>query len=411
MCVHRFGAVSSPSSSNYALKRTAVDNSSSFDVNASETVMKNFYVDDLLKSVKSEEYAVDLIKRVKEMCAAGGFNLTKFICNRKNVLMSIDKRKDVKDTDLAKEELPTERALGVYWNVQEDALCFKVNLKEKPRNQRDMLSMLSSFYDPLGLVSPSILRGRLILQELCQEGLHWDKQVSEEYVKKWEAWKRELYDLEKLSLGSCIKPSNFGKIVNISLHNFSDASEIGYGECSYLRVVDENENIYCSLIMGKERVDPKKLVSIPRLELVAAVLSVKISNMIKKELQLQELDEYFWTDSRVVLGYIANDTRAFKNFVANRVHMIQENSNVKQWKYVPSKENPADDASRGMNFKKFVNIDRWFQGPKFLWKPQSSWKKSSVLALLQSEDPESKKQMKTNKVAVEDRSSSTLKKH
>ena len=163
MCVNLFGAVSSPSSSNYALQRTAVDNSSSFGVDASETVMKNFYVDDLLKSVKSEEYAVDLIKRVKEMCAAGGFNLTKFICNRKNVLMSIDKRKDVKDTDLAKEELPTERALGVYWNVQEDALYFKVNLKEKPRNQRDMLSMLSSFYDPLGLVSPSILRGRLIL--------------------------------------------------------------------------------------------------------------------------------------------------------------------------------------------------------------------------------------------------------
>ena len=248
------------------------------------------------------------------------------------------------------------------------------------------------------------------MQDLCQEGLHWDKQVSEEYVKKWEALKRELYDLEKLSLGMCIKPSNFCKIVNTSLHNFNDTSEIGYGQCSYLRVVDKNENIHCSLIMGKARVAPKAFVSIPRLELAAAVLSVKISNMIKKELQLQELDEYFWTDSRVVLGYIANDTRAFKTFVSKRVHMIQENSNVKQWKYVPSKENCADDASRGMNFKKIVNIDRWFLGPKFLWKPQSSWKKSSVLALLQSEDPESKKQMKTNKVAVEDRSSSTLKK-
>ena len=83
--------------------------------------MKNFYVDDLLKSVKSKEYAVDLIKRVKEMWAAGGFNLTKFICNRKNVLMSlpdIDRREDVMDTDLVKEEQPTERALGVYWKVK-----------------------------------------------------------------------------------------------------------------------------------------------------------------------------------------------------------------------------------------------------------------------------------------------------
>ena len=125
MCVHLFGAVSSPSSSNYALKRTAVDNSSSFDVNASETVMKNFYVDDLLKSVKSEEYAVDLIKRVKEMCAAGGFNLTKFICNRKNVLMSIPdihRREGVKDTDLVNEDLPTERALGVLWNAEKDTI-------------------------------------------------------------------------------------------------------------------------------------------------------------------------------------------------------------------------------------------------------------------------------------------------
>ena len=103
------------------------------------------------------------------MCTAGGFNLTKFICNRKNVLMSIldiHRREGVKDTDLVKEELPTERALGVYWNVEKDALGLKVNLKEKPRNQRGMLSMMSSFYDPLGLVSPFILKGRSILQEL-----------------------------------------------------------------------------------------------------------------------------------------------------------------------------------------------------------------------------------------------------
>ena len=91
--------------------------------------------------------------------------------------------------------------------------------------------------------------------------------------------------------------------------------------------------------MGKSRVAPKTFVFIPRLEPVAGVLSVKISNMIK-ELQLQEFDEYFWTDSRVVLGYIANDTRAFKTFAPNRVHM---NSNVEQWEYVPSKKNPAND--------------------------------------------------------------------
>ena len=103
--------------------------------------------------------------------------------------------------------------------------------------------------------------------------------------------------------------------------------------------------------MAKAKLASKKFVSIPRLELVAAVLLVKISNMTKKELQLQEFDEYFWTNRRVVFGYIANDMRAFKTFVANRVHMVQENSNIEQWKYLPSKENPADDASKSMNFK------------------------------------------------------------
>ena len=143
--------------------------------------------ENLLKSVESKEYAVDLIKIVKEMWTAGGFNLTKFNCNRKHVLMSIPdihRREGVKDIDLVKEEIPTERALGVYWNVEKDALCFKVNLKDKPKDWRSMLSLFSSFYDFLGLASPFILKGRLIMQELCQEGLHSDKQISEEYVKK-----------------------------------------------------------------------------------------------------------------------------------------------------------------------------------------------------------------------------------
>ena len=162
-----------------------VDDSSSYGVYASETV-KNFYVHDPLKSVKSEEYAVDVIKKIKEMCTAGGFNLTKFICNRKNVLMSISdihRREGVKDTDLEKEELHTEESLGVYWNFEKDALCFKVNLKEKPRNRRGMLPMLSSFLGRLGLALQFILKVRLILQELCHVGLHSGKQVSEEYVK------------------------------------------------------------------------------------------------------------------------------------------------------------------------------------------------------------------------------------
>ena len=153
-----------------------------------------------------------------------------------------------------------------------------------------------------------------------------------------------------------MKPGGFGKIVHISLYSFSDASELGYGESSYLRLVDEYGHVHCTLMMAKVRVTPGKFVFIPRLELFAAVLAVKTSALIKKELEMEELTEYFSIDSKVVLGYIANDSRAFKTFVANRVQAIQEDCSVNQW----------------MTFKK------WFQGPAHLWEPQQSWENSSA---------------------------------
>ena len=142
-----------------------------------------------------------------------------------------------------------------------------------------------------------------------------------------------------------IKAGSFGKIVHISLHSFSDASELSYGESSYLRLIDEYGHIQCTLTMAKASVTPRKFVSIPPLELVAAVLAVNISALFTKELEMEELTEYFWTDSEVVLGYIANDSRAFKTSVANRVQAIREYSSANQWNYIPSKDNPADDAS------------------------------------------------------------------
>ena len=120
-----------------------------------------------------------------------------------------------------------------------------------------------------------------------------------------------------------MKPDHFGKVVNVSLHHFSDASELGYGQCSYIRIVNEIGKVHCSLLLGKSRVVPTKFISIPRPELNAAVLSVKMACLLKKELKLEEIKEWFWTDSKVVIGYIKNYARRFKTFVANRVQQIR----------------------------------------------------------------------------------------
>ena len=101
----------------------------------------------------------------------------------------------------------------------------------------------------------------------------------------------------------CFKPSKFGKVIDCILHHFSDASQDGYGQVTYLRIVDEKGYVKCSLVMAKSRVPPTKFVSIPKLELIAAALSIKVSTMIRKELTIHStIKEYFWTDSEIVLG-------------------------------------------------------------------------------------------------------------
>ena len=123
--------------------------------------------------------------------------------------------------------------------------------------------------------------------------------------------------------------SKFSKVIDCSLHHFSDASQDGYGQVTYLRIVDEKGYVKCILAMAKSRVPPTKFVSSPRLELTAAALSIKVSTILRRELTIHPtIKEYFWTDSEILLGYVNNDTKRFKTYAANRVQLIRENSDV-----------------------------------------------------------------------------------
>ena len=165
-CVHVFGDVSG-ACCNYALRRTAIKNENKYGKDAAEMLNNNFYVDDMLKLVENEDKAITLMKAVKLMCQEGGFNLTKFTSS-KRVLQSIpekDRKMGVKNSDLLR-SLPEERALGVLWNVENNTLGFKINLKEKPLTRRGVLSVLSSIYDPLGFGAPFLLKGKQTIQKL-----------------------------------------------------------------------------------------------------------------------------------------------------------------------------------------------------------------------------------------------------
>ena len=179
--------------------------------------------------------------------------------------------------------------------------------------------------------------------------------------------------MENINVSRCYKPDSFLNLMKAEVHHFSDASEEGYGQCSYLRLISKFETIHCSLLIGKSRVSSMKYISILRLELTAATLSIKMSKLIKRELDIEDYEETYWTDSKVILGYINNEVKCFKIFVANRIQTIKENLNIKQWKFISSKDNPADDGSRGLDATKFNKVSHWFNGPAFLWKPESEW--------------------------------------
>ena len=127
--------------------------------------------------------------------------------------------------------------------------------------------------------------------------------------------------------------------------------------------------VHCSLVMGKSRVAPTRVTTIPRLELAAALVSVKISTLLAEELEYEDPEEYFWTDSRVVISYIGNEARRFHTFVANRVQRIRDRTTPQQWNYVPSEENPADHASRCLTAVE-LRSSNWFVGPNFLWESE-----------------------------------------
>ena len=190
MTVHPFGAVSSPSCSIFALRNTTNENEEEIGNAVANSLRRNFYVDDYLRSVGTEAEGKDQIDGHRKACAKGGFRLTKFISNRRSVLESIpeeERSKDVKTLDLNYDNLPVERALGVQWCVESDTFGFRIVVKEKPLTRRAVLSTVSSIYDPLGFAAPFTLIAKKLLQDLCrEEKLGWDDELSDPYLKRWE---------------------------------------------------------------------------------------------------------------------------------------------------------------------------------------------------------------------------------
>lgn len=157
---------------------------------------------------------------------------------------------------------------------------------------RGILSTVSSFYDPLGILAPVVFTAKRILQDLCRNRLGWDDVIPAAVAQEWRDWLKELHQLEGFSIRRCLKPLNFGEAATAQLHHFADASEEGYGTVTYLLLRNEHSQVHSTFIMGKSRVAPLKPDTIPRMELTAAVVAARMDKLWRKELRLQLRDSF-----------------------------------------------------------------------------------------------------------------------
>jgi hypothetical protein len=371
---------------------------------AAESILNSMYVDDLMDSVNSIQKGISLRREISEILAGAGFKIRKWISNSAEVLADIP----VEDraTSLSLDgNLPSIKTLGVLWNAETDNFTFKVDSPDRNTlTKRFVLHKTASLFDPMNFLAPFTIRAKIGIQQAWVKGLGWDDELPPELSKDWQNWFRELSDLCTIQIPRCLVP-NQSLVTNKSIHTFVDASEKAYAAVCYLRCEHTDRSVIAVMIAAKARVAPLKAISIPKLELCGALLGLRLSRNICDVLNIPPNSVTYWSDSQNVLYWIKGESRTYKPFVAHRVGEIQEGSCPDQWRHVPTKQNSADLATRGMTVEDLAQSTLWWHGPDFLLNDRTAWPECPVStpmeALEEIRKPEEKLTFITQPVVLE----------
>lgn len=371
-----FGTTASP----FLLGATLQHHLKSFsdtDEELANSLLKSFYVDDLLTGASTIQGALEIVYKTQEMLRQAGMKLTKWASNAPEV-QKIFERNDV-HCDSAKKTFhePAEsKVLGVVWNRGIDEFSFSGEhlisvITGMRETKRSVLQASARIYDPLGFLSPYTVRVKILFQELWKANLDWDVALPTDIANKWRLWCSELPQLCCIKLERCLLPST-GTNYEHELHVFTDASPQAYGACVFLRTENEAGQTKVGLVFAKSRVAPLKILTLPRLELMGCVIGVRIAKFVKSALGLTA-DVNFWTDSTIALAWIRGDAARWKPFVRNRVVEIQDSSQVVNWRHCPGSDNPADALTRGLTVQKLTDEKQWLEGPRWLAHTEEQW--------------------------------------
>ncbi|XP_072403244.1 uncharacterized protein [Diabrotica undecimpunctata] len=335
---------------------------------ASDALQNNCYIDDILYGANDEQTLLKAHKEITSLLVTACISLHKWCSNSDSFLKNISSLSSNSSYVIAPDNC-SNKVLFLCWNPVLDT--FSISLRDFTLNnsytKREVLSMIAQIFYPQGLINPVTVVAKLIMQKIWISKISWNDTIDADALHEWLSFISSLSHFKDLSIPRCLFLSQ--EITGVEIHSFSDASLKAYGACIYLRVIYKSEQVSCSLLASKSRVAPLKPLTLPRLELMGALLcsklTAKIANIVKEKLsQLDSIN--MWSDSEIVLAWLRSHPSRWTQFVANRVAQILDNSPNAHWRHVRSKENPADILSRGMLPSEIINSSLWFHGPPFL---------------------------------------------
>ncbi len=293
------------------------------------------------------------------MFRCGGCPLRKWNSSNPEVLKGIDPSlKETPESITLSESGLYTKALGLEWNVKHDNFRLTMNNVNKSDRltKRMLVSNIAKLFDVLGLLSPIVIKMKILLQCLWELRIDWDDYVPSKILEVWAQWESELPQLITCRIPRYYFPKT-SQVTTLQLHGFCDASENAYAGVVYLRGQDILGNTHISLVMAKTRVAPLKRLTIPRLELCGAHLLSELLHHVMEVYEIPMQQTFAWTDSTIVLNSLDGSPRRFKTYVGNKV------SATNRWNHVRGLENPADCASHGIFPSELLNHQLWWKGP------------------------------------------------
>ena len=322
-----------------------------------DLVISSLYVDDFLGGGKSVQVVCELKELLQEILAEISMEWHDWQSNSKQV------REHIQQT-----EVGVQKVLGLDWHPLNDTIKVKLEALLDPNvemvSKRDMLSLFSSLFDPLGLFSPILLTPKLMFQKVCKSKCGWKGKLSAEMRDTMLEWKSQLQCLEEVALPRCVLPEEYD---TLELHGFSDASLQSYGAVIYFRTIGKS-GIDCNFVISRNRVAPLKGHTLQRLELLGAVLlSRLVAKVLETHKSLKFAKVVLYCDSKDVLYWIKSLNNRWSVFVENRVNEIHRLTLTTMWRHVAGVLNPADILTRPITAEALVKNKVWFKAPDFLY--------------------------------------------